>query len=58
MKHLLTTLTLMPALALAHGNHQQTHHDGMHGLLHMVMSLEGVVVISALGTAVYFIFKK
>ncbi len=58
MKRLLTTVFLSPALALAHGKHEATSSDAMHGLLHTVMSLEGAVIVAALGTAAYLIFKK
>jgi hydrogenase/urease accessory protein HupE len=58
MKKILSSLALAPAIAFAHGNHQETHSDVMHSVLHAMMSIEGLVIMAALGVAVYFLFKK
>lgn len=60
MKYLITfsSLSVSPALVFAHGKHEETQSDVLHGLLHAASSLEGLVSLFALSVAVYFIFKK
>jgi hypothetical protein len=60
MKHLITfsSLSVSSTLVFAHGKHESTQSDVLHGLLHAASSFEGLVSIFALSVAVYFIVKK
>ena len=58
MKKLLLIISLIPALAAAHGNHPETSSNALHGFAHLGLNLQTFGFVAVLLAVVYFLFKK